>query len=190
MTGKITLAILLLLLPAQSLPAQDIGNISIPDSLLTEKSRLILNGTGIRSKLFFNLYVGGLYLSQASSNPEEIIHSDTPMAIKLHITSSMITSEKMQNATREGFINATNDQTGPLKNAIDTFIAVFTDEIEENDVYDLIYIPETGVQVSKNNKLQTVIPGLAFKKALFGIWLSEKPAQESLKREMLSPVKK
>ena len=41
------------------------------------------------------------------------------------------------------------------------------------------------VAVNKNNKLATTIPGLDFKKALFGIWLCNKPADSTLKDKML-----
>ena len=42
-----------------------------------------------------------------------------------------------------------------------------------------------GVIVNKNGKLLTTIRGLEFKKALFGIWLGEKPADKNLKKGML-----
>jgi hypothetical protein len=62
---------------------------------------------------------------------------------------------------------------------------VFKKEIKEDDSYDLIYVPGKGVEVYINGEYTSVTEGLAFKKALFGIWLSEKPAQKSLKKAML-----
>ena len=107
------------------------------------------------------------------------------MAIRLVIQSSMITSEKMEKATLEGFEKSTRGNTAALEKEIEQFISVFREEIREDDVYDMIYLPSKGVQVIKNNKQAAIIPGLAFKKALFGIWLSPDPVQESLKRELL-----
>ena len=40
-------------------------------------------------------------------------------------------------------------------------------------------------QFYKNGKKRGVIEGLAFKQALFGIWLGGVPADDSLKEEML-----
>ncbi len=159
-----------------------IGGVDMPDSL---QNGLVLNGAGIRSKFFFDLYAGGLYLKNKSSNALHIINLDEPMAIKLHIISSLITSEKMTDATLEGFENSTHEKMEPLKAQIDKFIAVFKDEIKDGDIYDFIYTPKEGVEIYKNGKLSTNIKGLAFKKALFGIWLCDKPAQESLKEKML-----
>ena len=52
-------------------------------------------------------------------------------------------------------------------------------------MYDFIYTPNKGIELYKNTKLIEVIEGLAFKQALFGIWLSDNPVQTSLKKEML-----
>ena len=41
------------------------------------------------------------------------------------------------------------------------------------------------VDVSKNGKHITSIKGLAFKKAVFGIWLCDDPADDDLKEGML-----
>ena len=165
--------------------AREIEGITMPESLEVGKSKLILNGAGVRSKFFIDLYVGGLYLQNKSNNPKEIIEGDEPMAIRLHIISSLITSKKMENATREGFENATKGNTEPIKSQIEKFISVFQEKIDEDDIFDLIYSPGKGVEVYKNGESKSTIEGLAFKQALFGIWLSDKPAQKSLKEEML-----
>jgi len=157
----------------------------LPDSLLTETETLILNGQGRRTKLFLTLYEAGLYLQGKSRDAESIVAADKPMAIRLIIKSSFITSEKMESATLEGFEKSTNGNTSPLDKEINAFIAVFREEIKENDIYEIFYLPDTGVKVLKNNKPAALITGLAFKKALFGIWLSPNPVQQSLKRELL-----
>ncbi len=129
--------------------------------------------------------MGGLYLKEKSPDSKAIIEADEPMAIRLHIVSSMVTSKKMEKAWREGFEKATGGNIEPIKVQIEELISVFREEIKENDSYDLIYVPGKGVQVSKNSEFRTTIGGLPFKKALFGIWLSDKPAQKSLKKAML-----
>ena len=159
-----------------------ISDVQIPDTL---QNGLVLNGAGVRSKWFLDLYIGGLYLKNKSSNALHVIDSDEAMAITLHITSSMISSQKMQEATIEGFENSTKKNIEPIKTQIDKFIAVFKEEIKDGDIYEFIYAPKTGVKIYKNSKFITAIKGLEFKKALFGIWLCDKPAQESLKKKML-----
>jgi hypothetical protein len=166
--------------------AEEIGGINMPETLKAGQTTLVLNGAGVREKFFMDLYVGGLYLKEKSADPGAIIEADEPMAIRLHIISSMITSKKMEKATREGFEKATGGNIGPIQVQIEEFISVFKEEIKEGDIYDLIYVPGKGVEVSKNNESRSMIKGLPFKKAMFGIWLSDKPAQKSLKKAMLS----
>ena len=91
----------------------------------------------------------------------------------------------MEKATREGFVKATGGNTAPIEAQIEKFISVFKEKINENDIYDLIYVPGKGVEVYKNDEYKSLTEGLAFKQALFGIWLSDKPVQKRLKEEML-----
>ena len=165
--------------------AKEIEGVNMPEYLEVAKSKLILNGAGVRSKFFMDLYVGGLYLQSKSNNPKEIIEGDVPMAIRLHIISSLINSKKMENGTRKGFENATKGNTEPIKSQIEEFISVFKEKLEKNDFFELIYLPGKGLEVFKNGEFKCRIEGSAFKQALFGIWLGDKPAQESLKEEML-----
>ncbi|MBV1920988.1 MAG: chalcone isomerase family protein, partial [Pseudomonadales bacterium] len=103
-----------------------------------------------------------------------------------HIVSGLITSDKMLKATKEGFENSLGDKKDDaLQAKIDTFLATFKDEIKEGDIFEMIYVPSEGVKVYKNAALANTIDGIEFKQALFGIWLSENPAQQSLKEEML-----
>ncbi|MDY6837770.1 MAG: chalcone isomerase family protein [Thermodesulfobacteriota bacterium] len=187
MDKKLFVAVLAGLLWAPFVMAMDTAGITMPPSMQAGETQLLLNGAGVRTKWFMGLYVGGLYLNKRGHDPERIITADEPMAIRLHIISSLITSEKMEKATREGFENATGGDIAPIKAQIEQFISVFREKISENDTYDLIYVPGKGVEVYKNQELNCLIEGLAFKEALFGIWLCDKPAQKSLKQAMLGP---
>ncbi|MBI4775271.1 MAG: chalcone isomerase family protein [Deltaproteobacteria bacterium] len=72
-----------------------------------------------------------------------------------------------------------------MKNQVDRFNGLFTEEAKSNDVYDIIYIPGKGITVTRNGQLLGNIEGFDFKKAVFSIWLGEKPADSSLKKGML-----
>ena len=169
-----------------STQAMQIGGIKLPDSLQAGDTPLTLNGAGIRTKWMMDIYVGGLYLESNSSAAKQIIAADQPMAIRLHMVSGLITSEKMEDATMEGFKNATGGNTQPLDAYIDSFMAVFREPISEGDVFDLIYEPGKGIDVHKNGEFKdTVDGGLPFKQAVFTIWLGKKPAHGGLKKGML-----
>lgn len=183
--NPIFIVIPVLLMTASFCYAIEVAGIALPDSLHAGKTELILNGAGVRTKFFLKLYACGLYLKQKSREPEKIIASDETMAVRLHMISSMITADKMESTLREGFERSTKGNTAPIKPQIEQYIAVFKAGVKSDDIYDLVYMTGKGVEVYKNGEYVTIIEGLPFKQALFGIWLSGDPVQESLKKEML-----
>ena len=64
-------------------------------------------------------------------------------------------------------------------------MATLHQAIEVGDVYEFIYIPDSGLDILRNSEFLDTITGLEFKKAFFGIWLSDNPVQKSLKKAML-----
>ncbi|WP_313808268.1 chalcone isomerase family protein [Flavobacterium sp.] len=163
----------------------EVGGVKLAQKVTMEDQSLVLNGAGVREKFFMDMYVGALYLPKKNANAADIMGGNDAAAIKLTIVSGMITSDKMINAVNEGFENATGGNTAPIKAKIAQFKAFFKEEIKKGDVFDLVYVPNKGVVVSKNGKEKGVIEGAEFKKAMFGIWLSNKPADKGLKAAML-----
>ena len=177
----------LLLTAALTTPAAalTVEGVDVPDTYSAMDIELKLNGAGTRSKWFMDLYIGGLYVPETIDDGQAIINADEPQAITLHIISGMITSDKMKSATMEGFENSTGGDLAAIKDDVDAFLDVFSEEIKDGDVFDLVYLPGEGVRVLKNSEERATIGDLEFKKALFGIWLSDEPAQEDLKEKML-----
>jgi hypothetical protein len=162
-----------------------VSGVKVDAKMSLEGQSLVLNGAGTRVKMFMDMYVGALYLEKKSTNASEIMNSKEGAAIKLNIVSGLITSEKMVSAINEGFENATGKKTAPLKAKIDKFKGFFKEEIKKGDVFIIINVPNEGVVVYKNGVKKGSIDGHDFKKALFGIWLCDKPADKDLKDEML-----
>ncbi len=163
----------------------DVAGVKVPLVFKSEESALILNGAGVREKYFMDLYVGALYLKNKSTDAQRAMDADESMCVKLHIVSGMITSEKMTTSVDEGFKKSAKSNLAALQSRIDLFKAVFATKINKGDVYDLVYDKSKGTLIYKNGKLAASIPGLDFKKALFGIWLCNEPADEGLKKKML-----
>lgn len=174
--------VLVMTLPAN---AGQVGGVFLPDSLMAGNDSLILNGAGLRKKFIFKVYAGGLYLRQKESDPQKIIDADEPMAIRMHFIHDGVSSKKLVNAWNEGFVNGTGGKIESVKTEIEKFNAFFSEEAKKNDVYDIVYVPEQGTHVYIKGQLKGTIPGLAFKKAVFSIWLGEKPADSGLKQGML-----
>lgn len=164
----------------------DIDGVTVPRTIQFQSKTLSLNGAGGRSKMWLEVYVQALYLSQLSQDPKFIIDSDTEMAIRIEITSSMVSSNKLTKAMNNGFEKSAGDNLQALRPRIEEFKSFLSDEITQKDVFKLIYSPiDSSVWVYKNDILKGKVQGFDFKKALFGIWLSDKPADEKLKNQLL-----
>ena len=183
--SKLFLLVLLIITGTVAQAQITVGDVIMPRKVKLGETELELNGAGARVKLFMDMYVAGLYLKTKSTDANKIIDANEHIAIKLQIVSSLISSDKMIDAVNEGFKNSTNGKTAPIQKEIDSFIAAFKDEIKKGDVFDIFYVPNKATLVLKNGKLMAKIEGLEFKKALFGIWLSDVPADKNLKKALL-----
>ena len=178
------LSLLLILFSAGSLTSTQAA-VELPELMEYQDTKLTLNGQGTRVMFFVKIYESVLYLNSVNSNAEEVINENSAMGIRLDVISSMLTAEAMKKAIDEGFIKSTKDNTQPIADEISLFMATLHQAIEVGDVYEFIYIPESGIDVLRNSELLDTIEGLEFKKAFFGIWLSDDPVQKSLKKDML-----
>lgn len=208
---KIIVTLFALVFSLNGLFAQTtVSGVKLPSKLGFSGTTREFNGAGTRTKYFVKVYVAGLYLKDKSKDAKAILNADKPMSIRLQIISSMLTNDVMVKYIREGFSKSLNGKTDPFKDHIDLICEVFSSEPTKiGDVYDIHYTPGVGVSASKNgkpyifknlkNKLgkpyaivlkntkngQDALPGLDFKKGLFGIWLSNDPVDVKLKEGML-----
>ncbi|WP_281645640.1 chalcone isomerase family protein [Parendozoicomonas sp. Alg238-R29] len=164
----------------------EIAGVKLTPSIQEGGKTLQLNGAGIRSKFFIDLYVGSLYTPKPEKNPQVILDGKELAAVRLNIISGLITSDKMVSTVEEGFKEATNGNVAPLKKRIDEFLGVFTQsEIKKGEVFTIVGEPGVGVAAYRNGTKAAQVKGDDFRKALFGIWLGDKPADKKLKKAML-----
>ena len=156
-----------------------------PQVIEYQNNKLVLNGQGTRVVFFMKVYQGSLYLEAKSSDANQIIKDNAPMAIRIDVISEMVTADAMKQALGEGLEKSTNNDMGAISNEIEQLSRSFNSAVTSGDFYEFIYIPDIGMHVLKNNALVELIPGLDFKKAFFGIFLSKNPIQKNLKNAML-----
>ncbi|RED19709.1 chalcone isomerase-like protein [Flavobacterium cutihirudinis] len=179
----------LFILPFTTVSAQtqlEVNGVTVPRKIEIQNKTMQLNGAGGRSKMWLEVYVQALYLSQLSQDPKFIIDSDTEMAVRIEITSSMVSSNKLTKAMNTGFEKSAGSNLEALRPRIEQFKTFLSDAITEKDVFILFYNPlDQTINVIKNDVPKGKIQGFDFKQALFGIWLSDKPVDETLKKHLL-----
>ena len=107
------------------------------------------------------------------------------MSIRIDVMSPLVTPDAMKTALNEGLVKSTGNNTGPIMKEINRLNATFNSEVGSGDFYEFTYLPDSGTHVLKNSSYIDTIPGIEFKKAFFGIYLSSSPIQKSLKKAML-----
>jgi hypothetical protein len=189
MFKRIVMVLLALCLTTGTAFAVDAKDVKFPAQLTLDSVDLVFNGSGIRVKKIgfvkVKPYVAALFLKEKNADADAVVNADAPMAIRLYITSKLISSDKMTKSTRAGFEKSTKGNTAPIQKEIDAMMDVFKDKINIDDVYDMVYVPGTGTCIYKQGEKKTTIEGLEFKKALFGIWLGAEPVLDTMKAGML-----
>jgi hypothetical protein len=168
----------------------EVDGVIIPRKIKVEDKTIELNGFGTRSKAWMGLYVQALYLTTLSQDPDFILDSETYMAIRIQITSKLVSSSKLTKSLESGFEKSCGENLKEMWPRIEQLKNMLDEPIERNDIFILAYEPiESSVIVYKNNVLKGKITGLDFKKALFGIWISNNPVDKDLKEELLGMTK-
>lgn len=147
---------------------------------------LQLNGAGFRTKTFVQIYESGLYLPKPTTDAQSILAADEMMAIRVRITSGFVSRASLVSSLQEGLAKSANGRPDAFARETEQLQQLLKDDVKKNDVYDFVHVPSKGLCVLKNGNLQGVILGLEFKKALFGIWLSDSPVDKDLRQAMLS----
>ena len=185
---KLIISLFIGIIASFSVKAQDItvSGATFPTKMKVNDKVVKYNGAGVRTKYFIKLYVSALYVPETTTNAQEIIDQNVESAVRLKLTSGLVTRDKFIETVRDGFKVSSEGKAS--QSEIDDFMKLFTDEFKEGDDIILIYKPESGVEVYMNGKHLGGTKGLEFKKALWGIWLGKSPVNEKLKSSMLGKV--
>ena len=170
-----------------SLQARELAGVDIAQqaSMSGLQKPLQLNGAGVRTKFFFKIYIGALYLPEKQKNANLILKSETPNRILMHFIYDEVSKEKLVNAWQEGFENNTEKaEFKELKDRLAKFNNMFS-SVHAGDVVLLDYLPGKGTFVSIKGVDKGVIKGADFNRALLAVWLGDDPVTEDLKEAML-----
>jgi hypothetical protein len=166
--------------------AKEIAGVTFAETVTAENGVVLkLNGAGIRTKFFMDIYLAELYLEQPGATQEEIIGNPGQKRMVMHVLYKEIPQDKLVEGWNEGFAgNTPEDALGGLKDRIGTFNAMFENVTKDQQiVFD--YLPDEGTRVSIAGVAKGVIPGKDFNDALLSIWLGDKPVTKSLKKDLL-----
>jgi hypothetical protein len=166
---------------ALPLAAATLADVTLPDTVTVGSQTLVLNGLGLRTKLFVKVYVAGLYLDKKSSDAGAILQSDSAKRIVMQFIYGEVSREKLLDAFGDGF---KDNAPGASKAQVDQFLGA-VETMKKGEQLVVTYVPGTGTTLTIKGKDKLTIPGFPFAQAVFSVWLGPKPATADLKNGML-----
>ncbi len=165
--------------------AADVGGVKLPDKAAVGGQELVLNGAGIRTKVFFKVYVGSLYLPAKAADLGAVL-AKGPRRIQMNMLRDL-SADQLVDALNDGLKdNNTAAEMAAVKAQQDQLTTIMKafGEAKEGNVVTLDFVDGATV-VGFNGAAKGTIPGEPFNAALTKIWLGDKPVQPDLKKAML-----
>lgn len=171
---KTLLPALLALSLAVPASAGTLAGVTLPDKVDAGGSSLVLNGMGLRTKLFIKVYVGGLYLSQKEKSAQKILAADSPRQMALSFIYD-VSKDQMCDAWKEGLEANTPNASAEVKKSFNTLCG-WMDGVGKGQKLTLTYVPNEGTHVQVSGKDKGVLPGKATADAILATWIGPDPA--------------
>jgi hypothetical protein len=167
--------------------ALDVAGVRLDDKTNVAGQELTLNGAGVRVKVFFKVYVAGLYLPRKEPTALGVLAQPGPRRVLL-VTTRDLTSEQLLEGLNGGLAdNNTPAELDAIKSEIDQMRGYFgaIKAAGKGSVIALDYVATSGTTISFNSQVLGMIPGETFNRALLKVWLGENPVDRELKRALL-----
>jgi hypothetical protein len=176
------------LLTSLSASAANVGGVDYPDRATVAGQPLVLNGAGIRYRFVVKVYTAGLYLPAKAGTAEQA--QSMPGAKRIHIQmlrdidgntlGKLFTRGMEDNSTRGEFAKSI---AGTLQLS-ELFVAKKNLKAGEN--FSVEWRPGVGTQILVNGEaMGKPIVEPEFFNAMLRIWLGPKPADDTLKGQLL-----
>ena len=160
-----------------------IEGIDFADAVRIRDADVPIQGVGLlRYRLFIKAYVAAFYA--AGTAPVQDPLTRTPRRLEIEYFWPLEATQFAE-ATRAGLAaNLPEAELASLEPKIVALNALYED-IEPGDRYALTYA-NGATELSKNGRTLGAIPGDAFGRAVFAIWLGPSPLSPGLKGQLLS----
>jgi hypothetical protein len=162
--------------------ARDVDGITFPEQATVGGVVLPLNGVGVRERFLFDIYAAGLYLPAHTADAGRAIEDDVAKRIEVRFLYRHVTRAQAVDALRWRLLES--PAAASIQDQVETFIGWLGD-FERGDEIRFDYVPGNGTSVTLQGRPRGLIPGTAFMRAVWGIFLGDKPITEALKRGML-----
>jgi len=165
--------------------AVEVAGVKVDDRTTVAGQDLVLNGAGVRTKVFIKIYVGSLYVPAKATDLAAVL-AKGPRRIQMNILRSL-TPDQLVDALVDGLKeNNSADELAAVKTQTAELVATMKafNEVKEKDVVTLDFV-DGATKIGLNGAAKGSIAGEPFNRALTKIWLGDHPIQPDLKKAML-----
>lgn len=163
--------------------AGELAGVKMPDSTKVGDSTLVLNGMGLRTKLWVKVYVAGLYIKSKQGDPAKILAEDSPRRLEMQFLRS-VGKDKIAEAWSECLTNNSPSATSEVKDGFKK-LEQWTADMEEGHKMTFTYTPGQGTEVAVQGVAKGSNAGKGFADAIFACWLGPAPPNPELKAGLL-----
>ncbi|HEX9984573.1 MAG TPA: chalcone isomerase family protein [Thermoanaerobaculia bacterium] len=153
--------------------AANVGGAKLEDSMSVSGQNLVLNGAGLRKKLFIKVYAAGLYLPAKSNNAAAILAADQPRRLVMHFLYD-VDKGKIAEAWSEGLAANTSNASAEVKANFQK-LSSWMEDVDSGQRIVMTYVPGTGTTVEVNGKNKGTLAGKATADAILSTWIGPKP---------------
>ena len=162
--------------------AAALAGVTMPDTVPVAGKTLRLNGQGLRTKVFFKIYVAGLYLENPTHDAARAVSADEAKRVVMHFLYKNVTKKQLVEAWEESFADAS--LSPDLRRDASLFESWMGDVAAGQEIV-LTYEPGKGTMVQFAGQEKGTIPGPDFMRVLWRTWLGPKPPTQDLKKGMM-----
>ena len=165
--------------------AVEVGGVRLDEKANVGGQELVLNGAGLRTRVFIKVYVASLWLP-AKANTLSGVLAKGPRRVQMNLLRDL-SADQLVNALVDGLKdNNSEAELAAVKAQVDQMVATMKafNEVKEKDVVALDFV-EGATRITLNGQAKASIPGDAFNAALMKVWLGDKPVQADLRKAML-----
>lgn len=165
------------------LPALEVSGVRLPTTARVGEEDLALRGADLlRWKWVVKIYVAALYLPSQLASAQAL--DDGPRRIAFHYCRAF-TAEQLVEATNATITRGLDPTVATaITPELTAFNALYR-PVKEGDVMAIDYQPGVGTTMRLNEVVIGTVPGAAFARALFAIWLGDQAVDDDLKEALL-----
>jgi hypothetical protein len=168
--------------------AGDRAGLDVAARVEVGKTRLVLNGSGVRKRAFFKVYVAALYLAEKRRTTGDVLALPGPKRVSITLMRTIPVRQLVDGLTGDIRENSSPPEQRAIRLRVDRLAAALlrVEHARQGDVITFDWRPGAGTLVQLNGQVEgDAIPGEDLYRALLKVWLGDRPTSASLKRALL-----